>query len=268
MNGGAVPITYEATDCVAVITIDRPERGNSLDHSALTRELPDAWRRAEADDAVIAVVLTASGERNFCSGVDIRDPAIIAITTGDAEPLPVRITSRDQAVGKPVIVAVNGHCTGGGLMLVADGDIVLASQNASFDNPGVSIGIAATMGAVVLGRTADFKRVLRMTLAGRAEVLDAPSALAAGLVSEVVAPESLLHRALEVARSLAANSPAAMREAKRAIWAALELPLGDALVEAEAGATHFRTHPDAAEGIAALHERRRPVWAPYSKPDG
>jgi enoyl-CoA hydratase/carnithine racemase len=259
-----VPIAYEVTDRVAVITIDRPERGNSLDHSALTSELPAAWRRAEADDAVAVVVLTAAGQRYFCSGVDVRDPAMIAIATGEAEPPPIRITSRDHGVGKPVIVAVNGRCTGGGLMLVADGDIVLAASSATFDNPGVSIGIAATMGAVGLSRTADFKRVLRLTLAGSTEVLGAAAALDAGIVSEVVEPEALQPRALELAQQLATNSPAAMREAKRVLWAALEQPLSAALVDAEHGAQRFRAHPDAAEGLAALQERRRADWAPYS----
>jgi enoyl-CoA hydratase/carnithine racemase len=259
-----VPIAYQVTDRVAVITIDRPERGNSLDHAALTSELPEAWRRAEADDAVAVVVLTATGDRYFCSGVDVRDPAMIAIASGGAEPPPIRITSRDHGVGKPVIVAVNGRCTGGGLMLVADGDIVLAATNATFDNPGVSIGIAATMGAVALSRTADFKRVLRLTLAGSSEVLDAATALAAGVVSEVVAPAELQPRALELAGRLAANSPATMREAKQALWAALEQPLSTALTDAEDGAQRFRTHPDASEGLAALRERRPAAWAPYS----
>ncbi len=259
-----MPIAYEVTDRVAVITIDRPERGNSLDLAALTSGFPDAWRRAEADDSVAVVVLTATGDRYFCSGVDVRDPAMIAIAGGDAEPPPIRITSRDHGVGKPVIVAVNGRCTGGGLMLAADGDIVLAAQNATFDNPGVSIGIAATMGGGVLSRTGDFKRVLRMTLAGSAETLDATAALAAGLVSEVVAPAALQQRALELALALAANSAAAMREVKRVLWAALERPLSAALADAEEGARHFRTHPDAAEGLAALRERRPPAWAPYS----
>jgi enoyl-CoA hydratase/carnithine racemase len=264
VDGGRVPIGYEVTDRVAVITIDRPERGNSLDHAALTSGLPAAWRRAEADDAVAVVVLTATGDRYFCSGVDVRDPAMIAIATGGAEPPPIRITSRDHAVGKPVIVAVNGRCTGGGLMLIADGDIVLAATNASFDNPGVSIGIAATMGGVVLSRTADFKRVLRLTLTGSAQTLDAAAALDAGMVSEVVAPDALQRRALELARQLTANSPAAMREAKRVLWGALEQPLSAALVDAEDGARRFRTHPDASEGLAALRERRPPAWAPYS----
>jgi E-phenylitaconyl-CoA hydratase len=259
-----VPIAYEVTDRVAVITIDRPERGNSLDHAALTSELPQAWRWAEADDTVVVIVLTATGDRYFCSGVDVRDPAMIAIATGAADAPPIRITSRDHGVGKPVIVAVNGRCTGGGLMLVADGDIVLAAASATFDNPGVSIGIAATMGPIGLGRTADFKRVLRLTLAGSAEVLDSATALGAGLVSEVVEPAELQHRALELARQLAANSPAAMREAKRVLWAALEQPLSAALVDAEEGARRFRAHPDAAEGLTALRERRRAAWAPYS----
>jgi enoyl-CoA hydratase/carnithine racemase len=262
-----VPIDYEVRDRIAVITIDRQVRGNSLDHEALTTGLPGAWQRAEQDDDVVATVLTGAGERYFCSGMDIRDPRMTRVASGREPAPPLRFTSRHFGVGKPVIAAVNGRCTGGGLMLVADSDIVIASATARFDNPGVSIGVAATMGAVTLTRSADFRRVLRMMLMGRAESLDAAAAVDAGIVNEVVAPANLMAHALTLAGALRANSPSAMREAKRTLWAALDLPLPEALGDAEDGARRFSRHPDAAEGLAAAREGRLPRWASYSAAD-
>jgi enoyl-CoA hydratase/carnithine racemase len=218
---------------------------------------------AEQDDCVVAAVLTGAGEQYFCSGMDVRDPRMTRVASGQEAPPPPRFTSRHFGVGKPVIAAVNGRCTGGGLMLVADSDIVIASAMARFDNPGVSIGVAATMGAVTLTRSADF----RMMLMGRAESLDAAAAADAGIVSEVVPPDGLMTRALSLADALRANSPSAMRAAKRALWAALDLPLPEALGDAEDGARRFSRHPDAAEGLAAARERRLPRWAPYSGDD-
>jgi E-phenylitaconyl-CoA hydratase len=260
-----VPIGYEVRDRIAVITIDRQDRGNSLDYDALTTDLPTAWRRVEQDDDVTAAVITGAGDRYFCSGMDVRDSRMTRVASGKQAAPPVLITSRQHSVGKPVIAAVNGRCTGGGLMLVADADIAVASAAASFDNPGVSIGIAATMGAVALSRSADFKRVLRMMLLGRAGSLEATAALDAGLVSEVLAPGELMARAMSLAGELRGNSPAAMREVKRALWAALDLPLADAMAGAEDGARRFSRHPDAAEGLGALREGRRPRWAAYSR---
>lgn len=261
-----MPVDYEVRDGIAVITIDRPSRGNSLDYEALTAGLPGAWQRAEQDDDVVAAVLTGAGERYFCSGMDVRDPRMTRIASGQEAAPPMRFTSRHYSVGKPVIAAVNGRCTGGGLMLVADSDIALASATASFGNPGVSIGVAATVGAVTLSRSADFRRVLRMMLLGRAEPVDAAAALAAGIVSEVVAPIDLMDRVMSLAAALRANSPAAMREVKRALWAALDLPLREALADSEDGARRFARHSDAAEGLGAQREGRPPRWAAYSSP--
>lgn len=259
-----MPIRYEVRDRTAVITIDRPARGNSLDYHTLTVGLPGAWQRAEKDDQVVAVVLTGAGERYFCSGMDVRDPQMTRIAGGQKAAPPVRITSRHFSVGKPVIAAVNGRCTGGGLMLVADSDIALASTSALFDNPGVSIGVAATMGAVTLSRSADFGRILRMMLLGRAEPMDARAALDAGIVSELAGPADLVGRAISLAAALSANSPAAMREVKRVMWESLELPLQDALADSEEGGRRFARHSDAAEGLEAFREGRQPRWAPYS----
>jgi enoyl-CoA hydratase/carnithine racemase len=102
---------------------------------------------------------------------------------------------------------------------------------------------------------------------GRAESLDAAAAADAGIVREVVPPDGLMTRALSLADALRANSPSAMRAAKRALWAALDLPLPEALGDAEDGARRFSRHPDAAEGLAAARERRLPRWAPYSGDD-
>lgn len=252
---------------VAVMTIDRPERANSLDHDLLAAGLPAAWAEVREDPGVAAVVLTASGDRFFCTGVDLKDPQMQAISTGDAPPFPIRITARQNEVWKPVICAVNGGCVGGGLMLVADSDVVLASPGAWFSNPAVRVGITAMFGPVVLARSADFRTVLRMSIAGDDGRLSAEAAVHAGIVGEVVPAEGLVDHAIGLATAIAANSPAAVQETVEVLWRSLDLSLPDARVMAEDRAERWRDHPDAAEGFRAWRERRQPSWAAYAEAD-
>ena len=232
----------------------------------LVHELPDAWRRAAADPQVGAVVVTGSGDRFFCTGVDLKDPEMSEVLAGNQPALAVKITGRQNDVWKPIITAINGLCVGGGLMFVADSDITIGSTAAAFSNPGVSIGIAAHMGAAVLSRTANFQSILRMTLLGKHGTLDAPAAVRAGLLEEVVEPSDLLDAACRLASHIAANSPAAVTDALRTLWGALELPLSEARTMSEERAGRFRDDPDALEWRLAMKEGREPVWAAYREP--
>src|SRR3990170_2613990 len=147
-------LRYEKFDHVAVITLDRPENGNALSYRLMTEELPAAWREAKEDREGRAIVFPASGDRHFCTGVDLRDPEMQRRTSGGAsgEGGGLRLPGRKCDVWKPIVTAVNGHAVGGGLMFVGDSDIVIASENAKFSNTGVSVGLVAPVGPVVLAR--------------------------------------------------------------------------------------------------------------------
>lgn len=254
-------LRYEKIDHVAVITIDRPDAANSLSYRLMNDELPAAWQQAKDDRDVRAIVFTAAGERFFCTGVDLRDPEMQQRRTeGSGEPMELRATGRQCDVWKPIITAVNGHAIGGGLMFVGDSDLVIASEHAKFSNTGVSLGIVAPVGPVVLARKIPFEHVMRMTITGRHESIDAAKALEIGLVSEVTSPDALLDAALELANKIARNSPAAVEQSIRVLWDALELPLSEALASAMRRSASLRGHPDSIEGPRAWAEKREPEW--------
>jgi enoyl-CoA hydratase/carnithine racemase len=256
-------VRYEKLDHVAVITIDRPDAGNSLSARLMYEELPAAWAEAKSDKDVRAIVFTAAGDRFFCTGVDLRDPEMQQRTSqgGGGEGAALRITGRQCDVWKPIITAVNGHAVGGGLMFVGDSDIVIASENGKFSNTGVSVGLVAPVGPVVFARKIPFEWVMRMMVLGRHESIDAQKALEIGLVSEVTTPEALRDRAIELATKVASNSPAAVEQAIRALWETLELPLSEALAASLRRSGSLRGHPDSLEGPLAWREKREPKWS-------
>ncbi len=256
-------VRYEKSGHVVVITLDRPGAGNSLSARVMYEELPAAWDEAKEDKDVRCIVFTASGDRFFCTGVDLRDPEMQRRTSEGGEraaSAPLRVTGRQCDVWKPIITAVNGQAIGGGLMFVGDSDIVIASENARFSNTGVSLGILAPVGPVVLARKIPFEWVMRMMVLGRHESIDARKALEIGLVSEVHPPDKLRDAALALAQKVASNSPAAEEQAVRAMWETLELPLSEALASSLRRSGSLRGHPDAIEGPAAWREKREPNW--------
>jgi enoyl-CoA hydratase/carnithine racemase len=174
----------------------------------------------------------------------------------------LRLSAWHNRVWKPVIAAVNGVCAGGGLHFVADADIVIASETATFLDPHVSVGQVSAYETIALVRKSPMESIVRMALMGRYERIDAHRARELGILSEVVPAAALRDRAQELGETIARNSPAAMAATKRALWAALEHGLTDAC---RIGAGHLVGmwgHPDQDEGPRAFAEKRAPVWAP------
>ncbi len=253
-------VRYEKIDHVAVITLDRPKSANSLSFQVMREELPAAWQAVKDDPEVRAVVFTASGDRFFCTGVDLRDPELQQPRSEGGGQTELRVTARQNDIWKPVVTAVNGHCVGGGLMFVGDSDVVIASEKARFSNTGVSLGILAPVGPVALVRKIPFEAVMRMLVGGRHEAIDAQRALQLGLVGEVTTPEALLDTALAIAHNIASNSPVAVQAAVRILWETLDLPLSEALAASLRGSGSLRGHPDSIEGPRAWMEKREPKW--------
>ena len=123
-----------------------------------------------------------------------------------------------------MIAAVNGVCAGGGLHFVADADIVIAADTATFVDPHVSLGQVSAYEAIGLVRRAAAEPIMRMALVGRHERIDARRALALGIVSEIVPLDHLAPRAQALAERIAEHDPEHLRAVKRACWQALESP--------------------------------------------
>jgi enoyl-CoA hydratase len=248
---------------VGWLMFDRPDAGNAMD-AAMMRELEAAWRQLDDDPQVRVVVNTGNGSA-FQTGLDVRQLATDkealreqSRRTRDAE---LRFTAWHNQVWKPVIAAVNGVCAGGGLHFVADADIVLASSDATFLDPHVSIGQVSAYEVIALVRKSPMEAITRMALAGRHERITAERARQLGILSEVVEPERLRDRAAEVAELVARNSPAAMAATKRALWGALEHGLTEASKRGAAELVAMWGHPDQTEGPLAWAEKREPRWA-------
>jgi len=254
-------LSVERVGRVLVATIDRPERMNALSEEVHAGFL-ETWTSLLADRSVRAIVITGAGTRAFCTGMDLKAFA----ERGGPRPVKddvheeLRLTPLHCDVWLPTIVAVNGVCTGAGLHFVADADVVISSSTASFLDTHVSVGQVAAVEPITLLPRIGLGATLRLTVLGRHGRIDAAEALRMGMVDEVVEPDTLLQRALEVAEQAASGSPAAIEASKRAVRDALELPMRDALQAGWERLLAHRDHPDSQEGPMAFAEKREPEW--------
>jgi E-phenylitaconyl-CoA hydratase len=258
-------LRYEKRDGLAFITIDRPERGNSLT-PAMQWVVKAIWEEVRDDPAIRVAIVTASGERHFSTGFDVSQAeADDASDVFANRPLSDAVfwSPRQNRVWKPVICAVNGLCVGGGLHFVVDADIVLASRNAAFLDAHVNVGMVGALENVGLAKRLPLGTALRMTLLGRHYRLAAERAWQLGLVDELVeSPAELMPLAETMARQMLGNSPQAMALSKQAVWGAVEHGYGTALEHAWALLRLHWQHPDFREGPRAFAEKREPEWDP------
>jgi enoyl-CoA hydratase len=249
---------------VGWLVFNRPAAGNAMDATMLA-ELERAWRQLGDDPEVRVIVNTGEGVA-FQTGLDVvqlsRDRDALREQSRRTKRAELRLTAWHNEVWKPVIAAVNGVCAGGGLHFVADADIVITSNEASFLDPHVSVGQVTAFEVIALARKSPMEPITRMALTGR-ERLSAQRAHELGMVSEVVdPPERLREVAQALGETIARNSPAAMAATKRALWGALELGLTDACRAGARELVSMWGHPDQTEGPAAFAEKRPARWQP------
>jgi enoyl-CoA hydratase/carnithine racemase len=246
---------------VLVVTVDRQERMNAL-NQAVHDGLFETWNSVKSDPGIRAIVITGAGDRAFCTGMDLQDHA----ARGGPRPSKpnvhdeLRQTPLQCDIWMPTIVAVNGVCVGGGFHFVADADVVIASTKASFVDTHVSVGQVAALEPITLLPRIGLGNVLKLMVLGRKGRLGPEEALRISLVDEVVEPEHLLDRAVELAEAAASGSPAAIEASKRAIRAALERPMAEAMQYGWELLLAHRQHPDSIEGPRAFAEKREAQW--------
>ena len=240
------------------LILDRPAARN-----ALSADLMSALRRAlaaaDAEARVRAICITGSGERSFCSGMDLAlAGAAQGIGVGPEQ------GARDYAallldvarIGKPVVAAVNGAAMGGGMGLLAACDLAVAAEDARFGTPEVELGLFPYMALAPLSRCVGRRAALELALTGRR--IDAAEARAIGLLNRVVPRAALQAAALELLDQLAQKSPTALRLGRRAFYATQDLPYEAQLEALCAQFSLTAASADAAEGIAAFLEKRKP----------
>ena len=259
-------LLYDVEDRVATLTLNRPERHNAFDWT-MAEELARAWEEIKRDPEVTCVILTGAGEKALCTGVDVT--AVAAGGGFDRKDVPqedppfLEMTALQNQCWKPVITAVNGMVCGGGLHFIADSDLIVCAEHATFFDTHVRLGVLSALEPVGLARRIPLEAVLRLALLGGSERMTAQEALNLGLVGEVVPKQDLMPRARELARKIAAHSPTALARSKQAIWQSLEMGLDDALKNAWQLIRDHTQHPDHSEGPRARVEKRDPKWAPY-----
>jgi enoyl-CoA hydratase/carnithine racemase len=253
-------IRYEASDGVATITLDRPDRHNAFT-SVMCDEVAATWAHVRSDDAVRAVVLTAAGDAAFCTGID-RDEVPADGHTYDFDPLTFddpgrRLGPKANECWKPVVAAVNGMACGGAFYLLGEVDVIVAADHATFFDPHVTYGMPAVFEPTLMLHHMPFGDLLRMTLLGNHERISAERALQIGLVTEIVPGDELPGAARWIADAIASQPPVAVQASLRSMWAARELTRQQML---DLGGTflHLGLRADAlAEGQASFASGRR-----------
>jgi enoyl-CoA hydratase/carnithine racemase len=259
-------LVVEKSDGIGWLILNRPDAANAFD-SLMLDELETAWADLDTDPDVRVIVNTANGKA-FCTGMDVvqvaRDKEAMRRHSRRTRDATLKISSWHCQVWKPVIAAVNGVCAGGGLHLVADADIVIAAEQASFVDPHVSLGQAVAYEAITLLRKSPMEAITRIALCGKGERVSAQRAYELGIVSEVVPADQLRTAAERLAAAIATNSPTAMRATKKALWHSLEVGMAQARNDAADEIWRLRNHPDHSEGARAWQEKRTPKWQPLS----
>lgn len=241
---------------VLLLTLNRPDKLNALS-KALLAQLAEHLAIVAVDPQVGCVVVTGAG-RAFAAGADITDMMERGVASY-VDPERLARWASIEAFPKPIIAAVNGYALGGGLELALLCDIILASSTARFGTPEISIGsFPGDGGTQRLPRLVGRSFATQMVLTG--EMIDAELAERKGLVSEVIAPEQLLPRALELAAIIASKSSAITPYAKRAVRAADEMGLAEGLQLERALTVEAFVKEDRIEGLRAFAEKRPPVF--------
>jgi len=252
-------IRYELGDGVATITLNRPEVHNAM-NDLMRRELKRCFESVADADDVRVVVVTGAGAKAFSAGADIRE---------FVEPqAPTRFRDARRRVDfraamdrcpQPIIAAIGGFAFGGGLELALACDMRIAAANATLGLTEVNLAIIPGGGGTQrLPRIVGRGKALEMILTGAR--IPADEALRIGLVERVVPEGQALAAATELARTLAARAPVALRYAKEAVVKGLELPLADGLRLETDLSTLLRTTEDRVEGAKAFLEKRPPRW--------
>ncbi len=223
-------IRLEKKDGIEVLTIDRPGAFNALNMGVL-EELDKALEEVEQDAETACVIITGAGEKAFVAGADIAE--MRDMTPQEAYyfgEYGSTVFDKIEKLGVPVIAAVNGYALGGGMELAMACDIRLASENAVFAQPEVSLGITPGFGGTQrLPRCVGEGRTKELLFTGRN--IKADEALAIGLVQAVIPKETLADEALKLAKKICLNARAAVALCKKAVSKGMNMPLEEGLKE-------------------------------------
>lgn len=253
-------VLAETDDGVATLTMNRGGRYNALSRDMIAA-LDGELERISADGSVRVIVLAAKG-RGFCAGHDLKELRAHPDAAWQRELFDAcsRMMLKLTQLPQPVIARVHGIATAAGCQLVSMCDLAVAADTATFALPGVNVGVFCSTPAVGVARNIARKRVLEMLFTG--EAIDAPTALAWGLVNRVVPLADLDAAVSSFTRIIRTRSPSVVALGKRTLYHQIEHGLSDAYALTGDAMARNLLDPDAAEGIDAFLGRRPPNWRP------
>ena len=249
----AAPVQRADSRAIAILTLNRPDRYNVLSRDVLER-LHAELDAIAADPSVRVVVVTGAGKA-FCAGHDLRE----------MQPLPREevaalfdlcsaLMRKITALPQPVIAAVNGTATAAGCQLVAQCDLAVASTEARFAVSGVNLGLFCSTPAVPLSRNIARKHAAEMLFTG--EFIDAPTALAWGLVNRVAPPADLMKAVDSLAEKLLSKPREVLALGKALFYRQMERTMHAAYEDASGTITDNMMRDVAKEGVQAFLEKR------------
>jgi enoyl-CoA hydratase/carnithine racemase len=251
-------VVYELTDHIATITLNRPEARNAI-NGALRQDLNAAWNRFREEEDAWVGILTANGS-TFCAGADLKDGEGSVGTFGGTfwEKPTINSFESGMELFKPTIAAVNGPCIGYGLTGALFCDFVIASTDAVFCFPEVSIGVATIVGAIRLPQRVGWANAMELLLTGKP--MSAGRAKEIGLVWKLVEPDDLQAQAWAWARTLTEAAPLAQRATKEVAWRTANMGWIESVRFGETMRKVVAATDDVAEGRRAWREKRKPDW--------
>ena len=250
-------LIYEKRDRIAYVTLDRPKVLNALNTPTWT-DLHAAFSDAQADPSVLGVILTGAGDKAFIAGADIGELAhVTAVEAEKSSRHGQEVLDLIEALGKPVIAAVNGFALGGGCETAMACTIRIAVDTARFGQPEVKLGLLPGGGGTQrLPRLIGKGRALQLILTG--EMIDAREAWRIGLVNEVVGAADLISRAEAILLHIFANAPIAVRYALEAVNGGMQTSQAQGLLLEAALFGVCAATKDKAEGTTAFLAKRAP----------
>jgi len=248
-------ILYALEDGIAVITIDRPAQRNAINRG-VNDGLRQAFARFEQDADARVAILTGSGDKAFCAGMDLKEAAALQLRVPPRDFLP--ILGDTIHVTKPVIAAVNGLAYAGGWLLAQMCDLCIAADHAVFGITEAKVGRGMPWAAPLV-RMLPQRVVMELLLTG--QPLGAQRAYELGYVNAVVPLAQLRERALEMAKTIAANAPLTVKAARELVYLSTEMGRSAGLRAAQHLFESVYLSEDAQEGPRAFAEKRAPRWS-------
>jgi enoyl-CoA hydratase len=244
---------------VATLTVNRPAALNALNRVVL-EDIAQVLNEVRSDSAVRVLIVTGAGDRAFVAGADIAAMSEMAPGEGlEFSRIGHRVMHSIEDLPIPVIAAVNGFALGGGLELAMACDLIIASEKARFGQPEINLAIIPGFGGTQrLPHRIGQARAREFVLTG--DMFDARTALALGLVNQVVAPEELLPAARKLAEKLASKSAVALRQAKVELRASFTMEEDAGLRFEQAAFGLAFASEDRVEGTRAFVQKREAKW--------